>query len=120
SIAREQTSRLKEINITQKRADLTAAVQEMGTELGKKGAEFGNMAKDAVDRWKKRKEENPSTGPHLHSGNSKGATDINIFGAPLKTAVILTRIEKDTKQIYKDPFRYWLPAVAVRCIEFLD
>lgn len=55
NIAREQTSRLKEMNISQKTADLTAIVQEMGTELGKKGAGLGNMTKDAVDRWKKRK-----------------------------------------------------------------
>ncbi|CAG8508298.1 4346_t:CDS:2 [Acaulospora colombiana] len=116
-IAREQTSRLKEISISQKTADLTAVVQEMSTELGKKGAELGNMA---MDRWKKRKEDNPPNGHLSHSENSKNAVDINILGAPLRTAVILTRVEKDVKQIRKDPFRYWLPAIVVRCMEFLD
>ncbi|CAI2176519.1 4715_t:CDS:2 [Funneliformis geosporum] len=85
SMAREQTSRLKDI-------DLTAAVQEMGSEIGKKGFELGSLAKEVVvERWKKRKE-----------------------------AVKLTRIEKDINQIKNDPFRYWLPAIMVRCIEFLD
>ncbi|CAG8496702.1 649_t:CDS:2 [Diversispora eburnea] len=116
NIAREQTSRLKDINISQKTADLTAIVQEMGTELGKKGVEFGSMTKDAVDKWKKRKDF-PSSN-FLES--SKNVTGVKIFGAPLKTAVISTRIEKDIEQIQKDTSRYWLPTVIVRCIEFLD
>ncbi|RHZ51233.1 hypothetical protein Glove_481g89 [Diversispora epigaea] len=116
NIAREQTSRLKDINISQKTADLTAIVQEMGTELGKKGVEFGSMTKDAVDRWKKRKDFPSSS----LTGSSKNVTGVKIFGAPLKTAVISTRIEKDIKQIQKDTSRYWLPTVIVRCIEFLD
>jgi hypothetical protein len=46
---REQTSRLKEINLTQKIAEITAVVNET--------VEIGNLAKEAVvERWKKRKE----------------------------------------------------------------
>ncbi|CAG8774018.1 12521_t:CDS:2, partial [Racocetra fulgida] len=115
SIARE----LKEINLSQKTADLTAAVTEMGVELGKKGVELGSLARDAVvDRWKKRKED-PSANNGLLNAK-RFITRENIFGAPLKTAVTLTRVEKDMKQIYKDPSRYWVPAVVLRCIEFLD
>ncbi|CAB4391742.1 RhoGAP-domain-containing protein [Rhizophagus irregularis] len=109
---REQTSRLKDINITQKIAEFTATVQEMGNET----VELGCLAKEAVvERLKKKKEEPSSNG--LSNSNSKNVAGINIFGAPLITAVRLTRIEKD---IENDPSRYWLPAVMVRCIEFLD
>ncbi|CAG8661748.1 19602_t:CDS:2 [Gigaspora margarita] len=115
SIARE----LKDINISQKTADLTAAVTEMSVELGKKGAELSNMAKDAVvDRWKKRKEDSSSNNSLLNA--KRFISKETIFGAPLKIAVTLTRVEKDIKQIYKDPTRYWVPALVLRCIEFLD
>ncbi|CAG8676703.1 6466_t:CDS:2, partial [Dentiscutata heterogama] len=118
SIARE----FKEINLSQKTADLTAAVTEMGVELGKKGAELSSMAKDVVkdavvDRWKKRKEDSSS---NSILSTKRFISRENIFGAPLKTAVTLTRVEKDMKQIYKDPSRYWVPALVLRCIEFLD
>ncbi|RGB44127.1 Rho GTPase activation protein [Rhizophagus diaphanus] len=108
---REQTSRLKDINITQKIAEFTATVQEMGNET----VELGCLAKEAVVERLKKKKEEPSNG--LSNSNSKNIAGINIFGAPLITAVRLTRIEKD---IENDPSRYWLPAVMVRCIEFLD
>lgn len=50
---REQTSRLKDINITQKIAEFTATVQEMGNET----VELGCLAKEAVvERLKKKKE----------------------------------------------------------------
>ncbi|RIA99661.1 hypothetical protein C1645_173437 [Glomus cerebriforme] len=115
---REQTSRLKDINLTQKLAELTAAVQEMGNET----VELGCLAKEAVvERLKKRKEEPSFNGlSSPHNLSSKNVAGINIFGAPLITAVRLTRIEKDINQIENDPYRYWLPAVMVRCIEFLD
>ncbi|CAG8716084.1 12620_t:CDS:2 [Dentiscutata erythropus] len=118
SIARE----FKEINLSQKTADLTAAVTEMGVELGKKGAELSSMAKDVVkdavvDRWKKRKEDSSSNNL---LNTKRFVSRENIFGAPLKIAVTLTRVEKDMKQIYKDPSRYWVPALVLRCIEFLD
>ncbi|CAI2175269.1 6087_t:CDS:2 [Funneliformis geosporum] len=114
SMAREQTSRLKDI-------DLTAAVQEMGSEIGKKGFELGSLAKEVVvERWKKRKEEPPNELMSPINSKSDNITCMNIFGESLVIAVKLTRIEKDINQIKNDPFRYWLPAIMVRCIEFLD
>ncbi|CAG8688983.1 13178_t:CDS:2 [Cetraspora pellucida] len=115
SIARE----LREINLSQRTADLTAAVTEMGVEIGKKGVEFGSMAREVVvDRWKKRKEDPSSNSGLLNA--KRFITRETIFGAPLKIAVTLTRVEKDIKQSYKDPSRYWVPALVLRCIEFLD
>uniref|UniRef100_A0A1D1YNC8 Putative Rho-type GTPase-activating protein 2 n=1 Tax=Anthurium amnicola TaxID=1678845 RepID=A0A1D1YNC8_9ARAE len=112
---REQTSRLKDINLTQKIAEFTATVQEMGSET----VELGCLAKEAVvERLKKKKEEPSSNG--LANSSPKNFAGTNIFGSPLTTAVRLTRIEKDINQIENDPYRYWLPAVMVRCFEFLD
>ncbi|CAG8548030.1 2542_t:CDS:10 [Funneliformis mosseae] len=114
SMAREQTSRFKDI-------DLTAAVQEMSSEIGKKGVELGSLAKEVVvERWKKRKEELPNEFTSPGNSKSDNVTCMNIFGESLATAVKLTRIEKDISQIKNDPSRYWLPAIMVRCIEFLD
>ncbi|KAG9287809.1 hypothetical protein G9A89_017404 [Geosiphon pyriformis] len=123
-----QKSRLMDMNIS----DLKAVVEEKGAELGSMAVELGSMAKETgfgwgkkgkeavVDRWKKKKEDSPSN-TLLHSTvTQKYLANINIFGAPLKLAVRITRVDKDRKCIHKDPARYWLPAIMIRCLEFLD
>ncbi|RUS12660.1 hypothetical protein BC938DRAFT_478601, partial [Jimgerdemannia flammicorona] len=133
AIAREKGSKLKDINISQKKAELNAVVAERLPEWKSKGAELGNIAKEtgmvwgkkgweAVDKWKKTRQgdmspesppwqtSNPSSPNYL--GDFGGGTDdqIHIFGAPLQLAVDLTRLSDGD----------YVPAVICRCLEYLD
>ncbi|CAG8620883.1 2614_t:CDS:2 [Paraglomus brasilianum] len=105
ALARDPVSRFKD--------NLKTVVEEKSLELGNMAKEtslaLGKRSKEVVERLKKR---NNAQNEHL--------TNVNIFGLPLKTATKLTRIEKDKRFIHKDPSKYWLPAIMVRCLEFLD
>ncbi|KAG0378473.1 hypothetical protein BGX24_003754 [Mortierella sp. AD032] len=120
ALAHEQTERMKQINYSEKKADLAEVVYEKSSMWRARGAEWGGIARKAwddrggmggiagglADRWKRRAD-GTNEGQQDHS--RPGIAD-HIFGLPLEEAVRLSKISATTG----------VPAVISRCIEYLD
>ncbi|KAF9335303.1 hypothetical protein BG006_000370 [Podila minutissima] len=120
ALAHEQTGRMKQINYSEKKADLTEAVYEKSSQWRARGAEWGGIAKKAweerggmggiaggiADRWKRKADGISEGGQDL----SRSESSEPIFGLPLQDAVRISRISPSVG----------VPAVVTRCIEYLD
>ncbi|KAF9298676.1 hypothetical protein BGZ88_005401 [Linnemannia elongata] len=120
ALAHEQTERMKQINYSEKKADLAEVVYEKSSVWRARGAEWGGIAKKAwddrggmggiagglADRWKRRAD---GTNEGQQDYSRPGIAD-HIFGLPLEDAVRLSKISATTG----------VPAVISRCIEYLD
>ncbi|KAF9945520.1 hypothetical protein BGZ72_001256 [Mortierella alpina] len=120
ALAQGQTERMKQINYSEKKADLAEVVYEKSSLWRARGAEWSGIAKKAwddrggmggiagglADRWK-RKADGMNEGMPEYSRNA--ITD-RIFGLPLEDAVKFSKISASTG----------VPAVVTRCIEYLD
>ncbi|KAG0308375.1 hypothetical protein BGZ97_000080 [Linnemannia gamsii] len=120
ALAHEQTERMKQINYSEKKADLAEVVYEKSSVWRARGAEWGGIAKKAwddrggmggiagglADRWKRRAD---GTNEGQQDYSRPGVAD-QIFGIPLEEAVRLSKISATTG----------VPAVISRCIEYLD
>ncbi|KAF9550630.1 hypothetical protein EC957_011945 [Mortierella hygrophila] len=120
ALAHEQTERMKQINYSEKKADLAEVVYEKSSVWRARGAEWGGIAKKAwddrggmggiagglTDRWKRRAD---GTNEGQQDYSRPGIADY-IFGLPLEDAVRLSKISATTG----------VPAVISRCIEYLD
>ncbi|KAK9702916.1 hypothetical protein K7432_011009 [Basidiobolus ranarum] len=106
SIAREQRSKLVDINLAQKTSTMTNIAKSKGSEFKdrayEKGTEWTKFGRNTLEKWKARNSQE-------HSASSLTDTG-RIFGQPLQTAVDLSSIDK------KCP----VPADVIRCIEYLD
>ncbi|KAG0023759.1 hypothetical protein BGZ82_010665 [Podila clonocystis] len=120
ALAHEQTGRMKQINYSEKKADLAEAVYEKSSQWRARGAEWGGIAKKAweerggmggiaggiADRWKRKADGTNEGGQDL----SRSESSEPIFGLPLQDAVRISRISPSVG----------VPAVVTRCIEYLD
>ncbi|KAF9119135.1 hypothetical protein BGW39_000535 [Mortierella sp. 14UC] len=120
ALAHEQTERMKQINYSEKKADLAEVVYEKSSMWRQRGAEWGGIARKAwddrggmggiagglADRWKRRAD---GTNEGQQDYSRPGIAD-HIFGLPLEEAVRLSKISATTG----------VPAVITRCIEYLD
>ncbi|KAF9907838.1 hypothetical protein EC991_010436 [Linnemannia zychae] len=120
ALAHEQTERMKQINYSEKKADLAEVVYEKSSMWRQRGAEWGGIARKAwddrggmggiagglADRWKRRAD---GTNEGQQDYSRPGIAD-HIFGLPLEEAVRLSKISATTG----------VPAVISRCIEYLD
>ncbi|OZJ05835.1 hypothetical protein BZG36_00906 [Bifiguratus adelaidae] len=121
SMARDKTSRLQSINITQRRAEFEAAMQERLPEWKQRGMEistaareqglvWGERARGAMNAWMKQRDasddmDSPPESPWDAESDYDPAW-FHVFGAPIQTAIDLTGGE--------------IPAVVERCICYLD
>ncbi|KAG0017234.1 hypothetical protein BGZ81_010834 [Podila clonocystis] len=120
ALAHEQTGRMKQINYSEKKADLAEAVYEKSSQWRARGAEWGGIARKAweerggmggiaggiADRWKRKADGTNEGGQNL----SRSESSEPIFGLPLQDAVRISRISPSVG----------VPAVVTRCIEYLD
>ncbi|KAF9926515.1 hypothetical protein FBU30_003918 [Linnemannia zychae] len=120
ALAHEQTERMKQINYSEKRADLAEVVLEKSSMWKARGVEWGGIAKKAwddrggmggiagglADRWKRRAD---GINEEQQDCSWPGTAE-QIFGIPLEDAVRLSKISAKTG----------VPAVISRCIEYLD
>ncbi|KAF9576742.1 hypothetical protein EC968_005515 [Mortierella alpina] len=119
-LAQEQTERMRQINYSEKKADLAEVVYEKSSLWRARGAEWSGFAKKAwddrggmggiagglADRWKRKAD---GTNEGMPEYTRTAITD-RIFGLPLEDAVKFSKISASTG----------VPAVVTRCIEYLD
>ncbi|KAG0324961.1 hypothetical protein BG004_003329 [Podila humilis] len=122
ALAHEQTGRMKQINYSEKKADIAEAVYEKSSVWRARGAEWGGIAKKAweerggmggiagglADRWKRKDGVTEPGGWGQDVTRSESSEPI--FGLPLQEAVRISRIAPSVG----------VPAVVTRCIEYLD
>ncbi|KAF9926639.1 hypothetical protein BGZ67_007998 [Mortierella alpina] len=120
ALAHGQTERMKQINYSEKKADLAEVVYEKSSLWRARGAEWSGIAKKAwddrggmggiagglADRWKRKADGTNEGMPEY----SRSAITDRIFGLPLEDAVRFSKISASTG----------VPAVVTRCIEYLD
>ncbi|ORY05963.1 RhoGAP-domain-containing protein [Basidiobolus meristosporus CBS 931.73] len=110
TIAREQRSKLVEINLTQRTSAMATVARTKGFEIKdrayEKGTEWTKLGRDAYEKWKTRHSQE-----ELRSGVAgRRLSEGPIFGQPLEIAVQRSRIDEQCP----------VPAVVIRCIEYLD
>ncbi|KAF9287271.1 hypothetical protein BGZ68_002041 [Mortierella alpina] len=120
ALAQGQTERMKQINYSEKKADLAEVVYEKSSLWRARGVEWSGIAKKAwddrggmggiagglADRWKRKADGTNEGMPEY----SRTAITDRIFGLPLEDAVKFSKISASTG----------VPAVVTRCIEYLD
>ncbi|KAK9763715.1 hypothetical protein K7432_009367, partial [Basidiobolus ranarum] len=110
NIAREQRSKLVEINLAQRTSAMANVAKSKGFDFKdkayEKGTEWTKFGRDALEKWKSRNSHEDLRGGVAGRRLSEGP----IFGQPLEDAVERSKIDDNCP----------VPAVVIRCIEYLD